>query len=182
MSQTFDYFLSYDGSLAELADMVRAEVGVHLSPCGDTSDDLCGRLLGMDFFLGTHNFVEDQGIPFEAYRYYLGLKTFLPDGDLRPLQVAVMVAMPYLLFRRHGLTGMLVFDLQRLIASYEARIGADGEAALFDTVSATFVRLPEHWKDVSSRIPGRAFTTEAELAIDSYLRSAGHIVQDVDDT
>lgn len=93
-----------------------------------------------------------------------------------------MVAMPYLLYRRHGLTGMLVFDLQRLIASYEARVGADGKAALFDTVSGTFVRLPEHWKAVSSRIPGQAFTTEAELAIDSYLRSTGHIVHDVDDT
>jgi hypothetical protein len=178
MSQTFEYFLNYNGSLAELADMVRAAVGVHLSPCSDTSDDLCGQLLGMDFFLGTHDYEDDQGIPFGDYRYELGLKTFLPDGDLRSLQVAVMVAMPYLLYHRHGLTGMLVFDLQYLIASYEARVGADGKAALFDTVSATFVRLPGHWKAVSSRIPGRAFTTEAELEIDSYLRSTGHIVHD----
>lgn len=87
MSQTCDYFMNYDGSLAELADIVRFAIGVQLSPCDETSHNLCGFLFGMQFFLGTHDFENDQGIAFEDYRYNLGLKTYLPEGDLRPLHV-----------------------------------------------------------------------------------------------
>jgi hypothetical protein len=177
MSQTIDYFFNFSGQFGELAQLIRAEIGVELSPCFEGSLDLCGRLLGMDLFLGTNECENDQGIQFEDYRYNLDLTTYLPDGDLRPLQVAVMVAMPYLLYRRYGITGMLVFEQQHLIARYETRLTSDGQAVLFDSVSATFVDLPHHWRAVSSRFPGRAFTTEAEIAIIDYLQGIGRLGQ-----
>ena len=41
MSQTCDYFMNYDGSLAELADIARFAIGVNLSACHETSGNLC---------------------------------------------------------------------------------------------------------------------------------------------
>jgi hypothetical protein len=179
MSQTLDYYFNYDAELNGLADWFHGEIGANLSPCDPTATYYCGQLFGMDFYLGTHDLENDMGIPFENYRYCAGLKTFVPNGDLRPLQVAVMIAMPHLLFRRLGISGILVFDAQQLIAGYEARTDENGIATLYDSVSASFVRLPSHWRELSSRIPPRAFTTDAETSAAGYLRSIGRDVRDI---
>jgi hypothetical protein len=173
MSQTIDYFFNYQGKIADLAAEVEILFGARLDRA-EGSDTHFGRLLGIEFSLYEHDYNNDHGIPFEQYRYCASTRTALPDVELRPLQVTIAAAIPYLFFRGLGVTGMLVFDLQHLVAAYSARESAEGTEALFNAASGLDVRIIDNCKLVSERLHSRAFTSEAEHSTDEYRHGAGH--------
>lgn len=58
------------------------------------------------------------------------------------------------LFVGHTITGMLVFDLQVLLARYQERIDPKfGGPSLYDTLSDGFVNLPGHFNELIRRVP-----------------------------
>lgn len=58
------------------------------------------------------------------------------------------------LFLGHTITGMLVFDLQVLLARYQERIDPKfGRPSLYDTLSEGFVNLPGHFNELIRRVP-----------------------------
>lgn len=71
-----------------------------------------------------------------------------------PAQLPVVLSAIYILHRRFGITGMLVYDVQILLANYEERQGNEDWSELFDTVSETaFVRFADHMSAVQKRLP-----------------------------
>src|SRR5262249_26382886 len=148
VSVTVEYLFNAEAALPDLAAEVNRALGCSLASYeGDVADQYC-RFCGLEFTLHTdHGLVRDGELNFDDYRYILNTRTPIPDGDLRPVQVEVMVIAAYVLHRRLGISqGMLTFDVQLLLARYEV----DGE--WIDTVSGKPVRFPEHLVDVKARV------------------------------
>jgi hypothetical protein len=150
VSVTVEYLFNTDANLSDLAQAVNRILGCSLAPYeGDAADQYC-RFCGMELTLRTdHGLKRDGELNFEDYQFVLDTRTPIPDSDLRPIQVEVMVVAAYVLHRRLGIDqGMLTFDVQRLLAHYEV---VDGEWT--DKVSGTAVRFPGHLSDVKRCVP-----------------------------
>ena len=78
----------------------------------------------------------------------------MPDADLRMLQIPAMVLIAHVLFYRMNVVGMLVYDMQHLLARYEQRLDlmGSGSEEMFDVVSGEFVTLPEHFLKLDDRL------------------------------
>jgi hypothetical protein len=150
VSVTVEYLFNTSATFSDLTPAVNRVLGCSLAPYeGDPADQYC-RFCGMEFTLRTdHGLERDGELNFDDYQYILDTRTPVPDSDLRPIQVEVMVVAAYVLYRRLGIAqGMLTFDVQRLLARYTV---VDG--AWTDQISGTAVRFPEHLRDVMSRVP-----------------------------
>jgi hypothetical protein len=56
------------------------------------------------------------------------------------------------------ITGMLVYDVQTLLAKYEERLEPKSETPeLYDTVSKEFVSFPAHFETLQKRLPETAW-------------------------
>ena len=175
MSTTIDYYFNWDGTLSELEEQFRLWVGTDLRPYEGDPEDLYCRFLGMEFSLNEHALKNDRELNFEDYGFEVGIRTPMPDGDFRPLQLITMASLVYVLYRRLGiLEGILVFDMGLLLARYEPRHGRETGLRLYDSVSAEFVKYPQHLTSLMSRIPERALGAEWEAPIIDYLHERGH--------
>ena len=145
MSITVDYYFNWSGTLDELSTEVRTWIGADLQPYEGDPGVLYCRLLGMEFTLGEHHLTNDADLNFEDFRFEIGIRTPWPDADFRPIQLFTMASLVYALYRRLAITdGILVFDVQVLLARYEQRSLSAGERGLYDTVSGEFVSFPHH--------------------------------------
>jgi hypothetical protein len=178
MSITVDYFFNWPGTLSELAAQFRRWVGSDLEPYEGDAENLYCRFLGMEFSLYEHDLENDLELYFEDYRFEAGIRTPVPDGDFRPLQLITMASLVYALYRRLGISdGILVFDVGLLLARYEQRPTSGREKGLYDVVSAEFVKYPQHFTSLMSRMPEGALSAGWEAPTIEYLRERGHDVK-----
>ena len=141
MSVCVDYFFNHQSELSSLVEQINVWIGCSLSPY--KANQLFSRFLGMELTLSKQTFENDRELNFEDFTYRIGIRSPIPEADLRPMQVPAMAFMAYALFRRMGSAGMLVYDVQTLLARYEVR-AEDGFDELFDLVSNRVVSFPDH--------------------------------------
>jgi hypothetical protein len=141
------YFFNANAELPDLAKLIGRVLGCSFQPYeGDASDLFC-RFLSLETSLRKHSLEDDMDLPFSRFRYQLDTRTPVPDAELREIQLGFMALIPSLLQARAGITsGMLVYDVQRLLASYEMR-GNE----FFDVVSGKAVSFPCHFQHVCER-------------------------------
>jgi hypothetical protein len=73
--------------------------------------------------------------------------------DVALMKVSLMAMIAYLLYCRLGISGgILIFDVQRLLAQYKTKSFEDGAEDLFDNVSGKRVTFPEHLVDIEQLI------------------------------
>jgi hypothetical protein len=164
MSICIDYFFNHEDDLSGIARKINLWAGCFLAPYEGTRHDLFCRFLGMELSLSNDQFENDQDLNFEDYRYHLGIRTPIPDADLRMAQVPAMMLLAYALFYRVSLKGMLVYDMQHVLARYEERLDLKGGGAeeMFDVVSNKFVVLPGHLVDLEKHLRERLILSERE--------------------
>ena len=154
MSICIDYFFNYPHDLSALAQEINGRLGCSLSPYEGTPEDLFCRFFAMELSLSKHPLENDRELNFEDYTYQLGLRAPIPDADLRSMQLPAVALLAYALYRRLKITGMLVYEVQILLARYEERLDSEsGAAELFDIVSGEFVRFPAHLETLCGRLP-----------------------------
>jgi len=152
MSITIDYFFNSEVPLSVLTSQINHVLGCSLSSYDGNPEDLFCRVLGMELSLnGDHGFERDHGLNFEDYRFLLCTRTAVPDGNLRPIQLEFMALAAFVLHQRLSVhSGMLTFDVQRLLAQYELV-----EDNWVDHVSGKPVRFPDHLFDLRTQIADR---------------------------
>jgi hypothetical protein len=82
------------------------------------------------------------------------MRTPVPDTDLRNVQISIMAFIANVLYRRMKINkGILVYDVQKLLARYEERFNPKLEQNdLFDLVSNKFLEFPQHIIDLESLV------------------------------
>lgn len=146
MSITVDFFFNHPNNLAETAKSINGWLGCSLTPYEDDQENLFCRFLAMEFSLSEHNLENDRDCNFEDYGYELSFRTPIPDSDFRIIQIPAIALVIYTLFSRMGITGMLVYDVQLLLAKYEERILSEtGQKGLFDVISNESISFPKHF-------------------------------------
>lgn len=152
MSVTVGYFFNARKPLHEFAADVNGVLGCSLAPYeGDVTDFYC-RFFAMEFSLNHHDLVADRDLNFNDFNCCLEVRIPSPDNDLLAIATETMVAVAYVLFARLDIhKGLLVRDVQSLIARYELRHNEFNEPLWHDSVSAKFVEFPEHWRDILLR-------------------------------
>jgi len=157
MSICIDYYFNHPHDLSALAQEINGWVGCTLSPYEENPEDLFCRFFGMELCLSKHTLANDRELDFEDFTYHLSIRTPVPDADLRSMQLPAVALMAYALYRRMGIAGMLVYDVQILLARYEERLDSElNEARMFDVVSGKIVRFPAHLDSLYSRLPESA--------------------------
>ena len=153
MSICIDYFFNHSHDLSALAQEINDWVGCSLSPYEGNPEDLFCRFFGMELSLSKHTLENDRELNFEDFTYQLGIRIPIPDANLRAMQLPAIALMAYALYRRLKITGMLVYDVQILLARYEERFDSElNEAELFDVVSGEFIRFPAHLDALNRRL------------------------------
>jgi hypothetical protein len=154
MSVCVDYFFNHAADLPTLAQSINGWLGCSLSPNeGDANDWFC-RFLDMEFSLSKHSFERDREINFEDYTFQLNFRTPWAAADLREIQLPMMTLIAYALYSRMKITGMLVFELQTLLARYEDKfVPGLNEARMYDLVSQQIVEFPGHLISLFRRLP-----------------------------
>lgn len=152
MSITIDYFFNFEGELEELTAKVNDCLGCNLRPYDGNAQDIFDHFLSMELSLSTHRLESDIDFNLADFKYDIGIRNPWGASDIRDMVPTVMGLVPSLLYRRCGITeGILVFDVQILLARYTERV-EDSTAGLFDEVSNVFVEFPQHISDISRRI------------------------------
>ena len=157
MSVTVNYFFNASETLNVPVNKINGCLGCSLKPEQDNPEVYAARLLGMDLTLSqAGDYVNDRELDFEDFKFELGLTTWAGYSELRPIQLASMVASIYALHCFFGITGILVYDMNILLARYgEHEVGNHG-AQLHDLMSGTTpMTYSDHLAIVSSRLPHR---------------------------
>lgn len=101
--------------------------------------------VGLDFYI--HTFENDRELNFEDYKYYIGLTGRAYSKDLC---LPIMAFIANLLYLRMEISdGILVFDVQRVLARYKGESYLDGTKGLYDQISNRFVEFPQHLIDLN---------------------------------
>jgi len=133
--------------LAAVGGLVGRALGCRFEPYQNDPSDLFCCLLSLETSLSEHSLESDGDLDLASTRFQLDTRTPSSDGDLRDIQLGLMAAVPTLLYRRAGISsGLLVYDVQRLLARYELR-----EGRFVDVVSGLPVVFPAHFHHVFSR-------------------------------
>jgi hypothetical protein len=164
MSICIDYFFNHEDELPALSRKISGWLGCFLAPYEGDPQDLFSRFLGMELDLGRHSFENDRELNFEDYTYHLGIRTPIPDADLRRMQIPAMVLIAHALFYRMNLKGILVYDMQHLLARYEDRLDLKGSGTeeVFDAVLGEFVSLPRHLDTLDNRLREMLYAAQPE--------------------
>lgn len=145
MSISVDYFFNHSTDLPALTEEINRRVGCALSPYEGNPEDLFCRFFAMELSLAKNELENDGELNFEELAYQVGIRTPVPDADLRGMQLPLMALLAYALYRRLGIVGMLVYDTQALLARYEERVESEANGArMFDIISGEFVEFPTH--------------------------------------
>jgi hypothetical protein len=155
MSCTINYFFNYPQDLAQTAKDINECLGCSLAPYLGNTDDWFDIFLSMEFSFGkVGGFKNDGELDFENFRYGIDFRTAAGAADARPIQLPAIAAVVYALYYQLGITGILVFDVQILIARYEERDIPDWGKGLYDVVSDNpFVGFGAHLRLLEQRMP-----------------------------
>lgn len=154
MSITVDYFFNHNQTLPELAENINQHLGCKLSPYEGNAEDWFCFFLGMELSLSRHSLENDGDCNFEDYAFHLDFRTPMGNAELRPIQISTMAFIAYVLYCRMKIDGMLVYDMQILLAKYEEQLDVkNSEQALYDLLSNRFVEFPSHLEDLQLRLP-----------------------------
>jgi hypothetical protein len=164
MSICVDYFFNHEDELPALTRKINGWLGCCLAPYEGNPQDLFSRFLGMELNLGRHSLENDRDLNFADYTYCLGIRTPIPDADLRRMQIPATVLIAQALFIQIALKGMLVYDVQHLLARYEGRLDVKGSGTeeMFDVVSGEFVALPRHLDVLINRLRKMSYKAQFE--------------------
>ncbi len=89
-----------------------------------------------------------------------------------------MAFMVYALYKRTGITGMLVFDAQILLEKYREEINPEtNTASLFGEVSERFINYPRHINDLMKRMPENSLSIAWEEPTIRLLESEGKHIE-----
>jgi hypothetical protein len=163
MSICVDYFFNHSDDLGPLSRKLSGWLGCSLAPYEGNPQDLFGRFLGMELDLSIHSFENDRELNFEDFTYRLGIRSPIPDADLRALQIPAMALIARTLFYRMNVVGMLVYDMQHLLARYEPRLDLKGSGSeeMFDAVLGEFVTLPDYFLKLHDRLRNVLYLAQA---------------------
>lgn len=155
MSYKIGYFFNYPQDLAQTAKDINECLGCSLSPYLGDTNDWFDIFLSMEFSFSEVEGFENEGeLDFENFRYEINFRTAVGAASARPIQLPAIAAVVYALYRRLSITGILVFDLQILIARYEERDIPDWGKGLYDVVSDNpFVGFGAHLRLLEQRMP-----------------------------
>ena len=155
MSVEIGYFFNYPQNLISTANEINVCIGCDLVPYQSDAQDWFSRFLGMELSLGTTEYLEnDRELDFENFSYTLNLRTSWAASELRPLQLPAVASIVFALHQSYGIAGMLVYDLQILLARYESRVHSKRGQTLHDVLcDAPFVGFGSHLKRLEARMP-----------------------------
>lgn len=146
MSYSIDYFFNSEKSFEQLCEEMNAYLDFKFEPSKEYEDHVYNRTLGIGFDFYIHDFESDRTLNFEDYKYYIGLTGQLYAKDFR---LSIMAFAADMLYSQMGISdGILVFDVQRILAKYTEKINSNNEKSLFDEVSNQFVEFPQHLIDL----------------------------------
>jgi hypothetical protein len=145
MSIDIDYFFNSDKDFKQLLREINELLGCSLTSDEIDGENSSGVFFGMLLSFSTHTLENDGELNFKDYKYQVGLTTYWGDADLRDTQSLIVDFIAFLLHRRMQISeGILVNDVQRLLARYEEKIISEEVKGLFDKTSNKFVELPHH--------------------------------------
>ena len=87
-----------------------------------------------------------------------------PSGTRGPTNRWTRAALiAHALFYQLNVVGMLVYDMQHLLARYEPRLNLKGSGSeeIFDVVSGEFVTCPEHFLKLHDRLRNLLYLAQA---------------------
>ncbi len=149
MSIWIDYFFNSDKSFDRLLKEINEQLGSSLVLSETDENNSHGFFFGMPFDFHTNTLENDGQLNFQDYKFQIGLTTYWGSADLRQMQILTVASIAFLFYRRMQISeGILVYDLQRLLARYEEKITSDKSENLFDKISNKFVELPQHLVDI----------------------------------
>jgi len=152
MSVTIGYYFNTDQPLRDFAETVNGVLGCSLAPYeGDYTDFYC-RFLAMEFSLGHNDLESDRDLNFDDFGCFIDARIPSPDNELLTIATQTIMSVAYVLHARLNIhVGMLVRDVQAVLAKYELRDNEFNEQEWYDSVSGKFVRDHTHWLDVLGR-------------------------------
>lgn len=153
MSVDLQYFFNSPLRLAELAEVLNGELSCTLKPYQEDETDYFTRLLGIEFSLSGHQFDNDRDLDFDNFAYYVDLRTSWGASARRNIQLPLLLMIASVLQDRLGYPGILVYDIQTLLARYEQR-GTNADRTFVDVLSGTsLLDYESHLRAVWSRCP-----------------------------
>lgn len=81
-----DYFFNRQSELLVLGQELNAWLGSSLAAQEADPEELFCRFLGMELSLSEHPFENDRELNFEDFRYRVGIRSPIPEADLRTMQ------------------------------------------------------------------------------------------------
>ena len=149
MSVDISFYFNAPGTLAEVAADADRVLGCRLTPYEGNADDLFCRFLSFEMSLHRCTLVEDGDLDFPRFAYDIGLRVPAPDSDLLGFQLETIALVAHVLLRRGTATeGILVYDVQKLLARYEAT----AEGVIDWTASEDPISFPDHLEELRSRL------------------------------
>jgi len=153
MSINVGYFFNSDKPFGDLTKEINGWLGCSLAPYEADEKDLFCIFLGMELSFGIHDFENDLDLNFEDYKYEIDVRTPAGNAFLRDIQISAVAFIAKVLYEKMKITGMMVYDLQQLLARYEERVDPQNQwKALFDLVSNKFVNFPQHSFDLDNLV------------------------------
>lgn len=149
MSVTIDFVFNSLDDLIETGGRINSTLGVVLQPYAGDRNDLFAHFLGLELSLVACSLEDDRDLDFSRYRFMLSTRTAWPASDRRTYQLEATALAAYALLTVGAVQdGMLVYDVQRLLARYSRT--AEGE--VWDSVSLSVVSFPGHLERLRSRM------------------------------
>jgi len=161
MSISINYFFNSDKPLSELVAEINEVIGCSLAPSVGNPEYAFTAFpfFGMELTLAINITGDDKGyvdideLKFSQYNYDLDVTTYWGQADARPTQLPIMLSIVYMLHRCLGIRGMLVYDIEILLAKYEERQIEENLCVLHDTVTeTTFLRFADHMEAIQKRL------------------------------
>ena len=155
MSVHICYYFNYPKDPQELASDINMWIGCNLSPVDDDKDYFHSRYLSMQFSLSPQDgLLNDGELDFENFGYQLCFRTAVGTANARPIQLPALLIIVYALHHSLGIAGMLVYDVEKLLAKYVEREVDSYGKMLFDVVSnSPFIGFGAHLDLVRKQLP-----------------------------
>lgn len=153
MSVSIDYFFNSEKDFEQLSSEIEKWIGCKVQ-VEEGKNQYPLFLLGVHIDFGINDYLENDGVlNFEDYKYSISITNYWGSADLRNTQMPIMAFIANLLYRRIDIKeGILVYDLQSLLAKYAEKTDSNNEMKLFDEVSNCFVDFPKHLVDLHEKL------------------------------
>jgi hypothetical protein len=121
MSVDLDYHFNSPLALPALAEQINGALGSALASPPGYPNSYFARFMNMDFsLLVVDGLADDRDLDFTSFRYSCGFRTNA-SSRMRRIQLPTLLAVIQVLQWRADLGGILVYDVQALLARYERK-------------------------------------------------------------